>query len=99
MEQETSLLITQILALWGAVLSTLVAAWQFRESLRQDERYQQQSPVVLAPIRERNRPDFPTSIERYTIRIRLHVVRNSFFLAAPISYRNIDYIGVRPFRI
>ena len=64
MEQETSLLITQILALWGAVLSTLVAAWQFRDSLRQDGRYQQQSPVVLAPIRERNRPDFPTRYNR-----------------------------------
>ena len=38
MEQETSLLITQILALWGAVLSTLVVAWQFRDSLRQDGR-------------------------------------------------------------
>ena len=38
MEQETSLLITQILAFWGAVLSTIVAAWQFRESLRRDGR-------------------------------------------------------------
>ena len=38
MEQETSLLITQILALWGAVLSTLVATWQFRDSLCQDGR-------------------------------------------------------------
>ena len=38
MEQETSLLITQILALWGAVVSTLVAAWQFRDSRRQDGR-------------------------------------------------------------
>ena len=38
MEQKTSLLITQILALWGAVLSTLVVAWQFRDSLRQDGR-------------------------------------------------------------
>ena len=38
MDQETSLLITQLLAVWGAVLSTLVAVWHFRNSLRQGGR-------------------------------------------------------------
>ena len=40
--------------------------------------------------------DFPASIKRYTIRIRLHVVRNFPFLATPISYRDIDHIEAWP---
>ena len=54
--------------------------------------------IVLAPRPPIRVPDFPASIERYTIRIRLHVVRNSSFLATPISYRDIGHIGARPSR-
>ena len=58
MEQETSLLITQILALWGAVLSTLVAVWHLRDSLRQDGRLRLTIWVDRASSADSIRPFF-----------------------------------------